>query len=106
VGADALREKLLPAAAAASASIQVGGGVGYFLWLWASNHATPTRVTAFLALSPITAAALGMGLLGAPVSTGAALGLVSVVSGLWLAHREPRERRGAGALDSERDAAL
>lgn len=86
--------------------IGVGSGVGYFLWLWALNHTSPTRVTAFLALSPITAAALGAWLLGEPVSPGAALGLVSVVSGLWLTHREPRERRGAGALDSERDVTL
>jgi len=86
--------------------IGVGSGVGYFLWLWALNHATPTRVTAFLALSPITAAALGAGLLGEPVSPGAALGLVSVVSGLWLAHRETRDQPRVRALDSERDATL
>ena len=86
--------------------IGVGSGVGYFLWLWALNHATPTRVTAFLALSPISAAGLGAGLLGEAVSPGAALGLVAVVSGLWLAHREPRGRPAVRALDSERDATL
>ena len=43
-------------------------------------------VTAFLALSPVTAAALGAWLLGEPVSPLAALGLVSVAGDLVLAH--------------------
>jgi drug/metabolite transporter (DMT)-like permease len=70
--------------------IGVSSGVGYYCWLWALNHATPTRVTVFLALSPITAALLGAALLAEPVSTPALLGLACVVLGLWLAHREPR----------------
>ena len=36
--------------------IGVSSGVGYYLWLFALRHATPTRVTVFLALSPLTAA--------------------------------------------------
>jgi drug/metabolite transporter (DMT)-like permease len=70
--------------------IGVSSGVGYYCWLWALNHATPTRVTVFLALSPITAALLGAGLLAEPVSIPTLLGLACVVLGLWLAHREPR----------------
>jgi len=69
--------------------IGVSSGVGYYCWLWALNHATPTRVTVFLALSPITAALLGAALLAEPVSTATLLGLACVVLGLWLAHREP-----------------
>ena len=70
--------------------IGVSSGVGYYCWLWALNHATPTRVTVFLALSPITAALLGAALLAEPVSIPTVLGLACVVLGLWLAHREPR----------------
>src|SRR5207244_2843086 len=33
--------------------IGASSGVGYFLWLWALRRGTPTRVTVFLALSPI-----------------------------------------------------
>lgn len=66
--------------------IGVSSGVGYFLWLWALNHASPTRVTAFLALSPITAALLGGVLLGEAVTLGSLLGLVLVALGLWVAH--------------------
>jgi len=67
--------------------IGVSSGLGYYLWLWALNHTTPTRVTVFLALSPITAAGLGALLLAERVSTLLLLGLACVICGLWLAHR-------------------
>lgn len=66
--------------------IGVSSGVGYYLWLWALQHATPTRVTVFMALSPITAAALGAVLLSEPLSALFLLGLACVASGLCLAH--------------------
>lgn len=67
--------------------IGVSSGIGYYLWLWALNHTTPTRVTVFLALSPITAAGLGAVLLGEPLSMGLLVGLVCVALGLWLAYQ-------------------
>jgi drug/metabolite transporter (DMT)-like permease len=70
--------------------IGVGSGAGYFLWLWALRHATPTRVTVFLALSPVTAAGLGALLLGEAVSAAALLGLACVALGLALAHWRER----------------
>ena len=39
--------------------IGVSSGVGYHCWLWPLGHATPTRVTVFLSLGPITAALPG-----------------------------------------------
>jgi drug/metabolite transporter (DMT)-like permease len=69
--------------------IGMSSGVGYYLWLWALHHATPTRVTVFLALSPITAAALGAALLGERIAMLSAVGVVCVVLGLWLAHWRP-----------------
>jgi drug/metabolite transporter (DMT)-like permease len=73
--------------------IGVSSGVGYFLWLWALNHASPTRVTAFLALSPVTAALLGGLLLHEPVTAGALAGLALVALGLWVAHFETTAAR-------------
>jgi drug/metabolite transporter (DMT)-like permease len=75
--------------------IGVASGIGYYLWLWALGHATPTRVTVFLALSPVTAAGLGALLLGERLSMLSALGLVCVALGLWLAHRQAPETRCA-----------
>lgn len=49
--------------------IGVSSGIGYYLWLWALNHTTPTKVTVFLALSPVTATILGGVFLAERVST-------------------------------------
>jgi drug/metabolite transporter (DMT)-like permease len=67
--------------------IGASSGIGYYLWLWALNHTTATKVTVFLALSPVTATLLGAVLLGERMSTVALVGLISVALGLWLAHR-------------------
>lgn len=61
--------------------------VGYLLWLYALSNAAPSRVTAFLALAPLTAAALGAAWLGEPWTLALALGLAGVLLGLWLATR-------------------
>ena len=66
--------------------IGVGSGAGYYLWLWALGHASPTRVTVFLALSPLTAALLGTLWLGETITAWLIGGLVAVVLGLWIAH--------------------
>lgn len=68
--------------------IGVSSGAGYFLWLWALARTTPTRVTVFLALSPLTAALLGAWLLGEPLTPGLLTGLACVAGGLWLLHRQ------------------
>lgn len=65
--------------------IGVSSGIGYALWLWALKHVAPTRVTVFLSLSPVTAALLGVSLLGEPLTPGLAVGLAGVVGGLWIA---------------------
>jgi drug/metabolite transporter (DMT)-like permease len=67
--------------------IGVSSGVGYVLWLWALGNAPATDVTAFLALSPFTAALLGALILAESITLPAAGGLVCVALGLWLAHR-------------------
>ena len=85
--------------------IGLSSGGGYYLWLWALNHAPATQVTAFLSLSPVTAAALGAWLLGEPVSLLAALGLAALAAGLALTHLRSRSTSGL-RLDSERERAL
>lgn len=73
--------------------IGVSSGIGYYLWLWALNHTTPTRVTVFLALSPITAAGLGALFLAERVSSTLMLGVIFVALGLGLSHRHAPEVR-------------
>ncbi len=57
----------------------------------ALNHTTPTKVTVFLALSPVTATILGVLFLAEQISMISLLGLVGVALGLWLAHWQTRE---------------
>ncbi|MCP5150586.1 MAG: DMT family transporter [Ectothiorhodospiraceae bacterium] len=70
-----------------SAVVFVGlsSGVGYLLWLFALRHLPPTRVTVFLALSPLTASAVGAVALGEPVTHGVMAGGAFVALGLWFA---------------------
>lgn len=77
----------------AIAFIGLSSGVGYYLWLWALGRASPTEVTVFLSLSPLTAAIAGALFLGEPISPGSLLGTVCVGLGLWLAYREAPGRR-------------
>lgn len=72
---------------AAVGFIGASSGVGYFLWLWALTHASPTRVTIFMSLSPLTAGLLGALVLGEPLSPEFIAGLLAVIAGLWLGTR-------------------
>src|SRR2546421_708775 len=51
---------------------------------WSSDVCS-SDLTVFLALSPITAAALGVALLGEPVTAGMVAGVMCVAAGLWVA---------------------
>jgi drug/metabolite transporter (DMT)-like permease len=73
---------------AAIVFIGFSSGGGYVLWLWALKTIPATRVTVFLALSPITAAVLGVALLGEPVTAGMMAGVACVAAGLWMANWE------------------
>jgi drug/metabolite transporter (DMT)-like permease len=75
-----------PAGWAAVLFIGIGSGVGYYLWLWALQHTTPTRVTVFLSLNPFVATALGAWLLAERITPSFLAGLAAVMVGLWLAH--------------------
>ncbi len=67
--------------------IGANSALGYYLWLWALRHTTPTKVTVFLSLSPVTATAMGTLLLNEAVSALFLAGLACVALGLAVAHR-------------------
>ena len=75
--------------------IGISSGIGYYLWLWALNHTTPTRVTVFLALSPVTATVFGGVFLAERISATFLWGLLCVGLGLWLSHRQPHHNPAA-----------
>jgi len=72
---------------AAIVFIGLSSGSFYVVWLWALKTIAATRVTVFLALSPITAALLGT-FLGEPLTPALIAGVACVAAGLWLANRE------------------
>lgn len=69
------------------ALIGISSGIGYFWWLYALTHESPTRVTVFLALNPLTAALLGVLFLGEALSPWSTAAIFLIAFGLWLATR-------------------
>jgi drug/metabolite transporter (DMT)-like permease len=80
---------LTPVAWAVVGFIGLSSGVGYFWWLYALKHESPTRVTAFLALNPVTAAVLGWLLLREPLPPQMLGAVALIAAGLALATRAP-----------------
>jgi len=75
------------------ALIGVSSGIGYVCWLYALKHESPTRVTVFLALNPLTAALLGVMFLGEALSPWAGAAIFLIATGLWLATRSKAPAR-------------
>jgi drug/metabolite transporter (DMT)-like permease len=73
---------------AAIVFIGISSGVFYVVWLWALKNIAASRVTVFLALSPVTAALLGVMFLGEPLTAMMIAGVVCVAVGLWVANWE------------------
>ncbi|SHI01589.1 DMT family transporter [Pollutimonas bauzanensis] len=65
--------------------IGLSSGLGYFCWLWALAKIDASRVVAFQALGPVTAAAIELALTRHPPSWQLLLSITLVVSGLLLA---------------------
>jgi drug/metabolite transporter (DMT)-like permease len=65
----------------------VCGAAIFFLWAYALARAAPTLVAVSVAVNPVTAALLGMVLLGEDVSASLVVGLVAVIVGIALASR-------------------
>lgn len=85
-----------PATFALIGFIGLSSGIGYLMWLYALANAPAGIVTAFLALSPVTAVVLSVIWLDTRVSAALAVALVLIVGGLAFAGFRPQpeqERR-------------
>jgi drug/metabolite transporter (DMT)-like permease len=69
--------------------------VALWLWIFALNRASPTRVASTMAMHPVGAAMLAALLIGEPVGLDLALGVVAVLAGISIAASEPRRVRDA-----------
>lgn len=81
-------------AAAAGAYLGVfAGGLGFYLWVYALEGTTPTRVANTITVSPIAAATLASVLVGERIGASLVLGIVAVAAGIWLSSTGAAEIR-------------
>lgn len=68
------------------------GALGFYLWVYALERTTPTRVANTITVSPIAAALLATLLVDEPIGPSLLVGIAAVGSGIWIASTEPVKR--------------
>jgi len=71
-----------------------GGALAFFLWVYALQHASPTRVANTMTVNPIIAGFAAALLLGEPITLNLVAGLIAVGAGLWIATTERKANSG------------
>lgn len=74
----------------------LGGALAFYLWVYALQRTTPTRVANTITVSPIAAALLAAVLLGESIGTSLVIGVVAVAAGIWIASTEAAAKIGRG----------
>ena len=67
-----------------------GAALTFFLWVFALQHTTPTRVANAITINPVTAALLAAPLMGEPIGANLLIGIAGVGTGIWLASTDGR----------------
>ena len=67
-----------------------GGAVAFYLWVFALQRASPTRVASTIAVHPVSASVFAVIVIGEPVGVSLAVGVIAVLVGIWIATRAPR----------------
>jgi len=62
-----------------------GAALTFFLWVFALEHTTPTRVANAITINPVTAALLAAPLIGEPIGANLLIGIAGVGIGIWMA---------------------
>ena len=65
-----------------------GGAVAFYLWVFALQRTTPTRVASTMTVNPIAASLLAAAIVGEPVGLPLLIGIVAVGAGIWVATTE------------------
>ena len=68
----------------------LGGAAAFYLWVYALERTTPTRVANTMTVNPIAAALLAAVLIGEPLGAHLFLGIAAVGAGIWIASTGPR----------------
>jgi len=62
-----------------------GGAAAFYLWVYALERTTPTRVANTMTVNPVAASLLAAVLIGEPLAVHLLFGVVAVAAGIWLA---------------------
>ena len=71
--------------------------VALWLWIFALDRATPTRVASTMAMHPISASILAAVIVGEPIGLDLAVGVVAVLAGIAIAAQAPKAREAGHA---------
>jgi drug/metabolite transporter (DMT)-like permease len=70
-----------------------GGALTFFLWVFALERTTPTRVASTITINPITASVVAAMLIGEPIGLNLVIGIAAVLVGIWVASSDRRVDR-------------
>lgn len=62
-----------------------GGAAAFYLWVFALERTTPTRVANTMTVNPLSASLLAAVLVNEPIGVNLIAGLIAVATGIWLA---------------------
>ena len=66
-----------------------GGALTFYLWAFALERTTPTRVASTITVNPVTASMVAALVLGEPIGLHLLVGITAVGAGIWLASTSP-----------------
>ena len=69
----------------------LGGAAAFYLWVYALERTTPTRVANTMTINPIAASLLAAVLVGEPLGINLLVGIGAVGFGIWIASTEGRK---------------
>jgi drug/metabolite transporter (DMT)-like permease len=68
-----------------------GGAAAFYLWVYALERTTPTRVANTMTVNPVAASLLAVLLIGEPLGANLLVGIAGVGTGIWIASTEGRK---------------
>ena len=69
-----------------------GSALTFYLWAFALQRTTPTRVAISVTVNPVAASLVGATLLDEPLRWNLVAGIVTVFVGIWIATTQPRPK--------------
>jgi drug/metabolite transporter (DMT)-like permease len=62
-----------------------GGAAAFYLWVFALERTTPTRVANTMTINPVAASTVAALVIGEPIGPNLIFGIAAVAAGIWIA---------------------